>query len=403
MATIDSSGKANYYFFGKESIAGSPIGENSVFELASISKTFTSTLIHQLVKEGMLNWDQEMRAFLPDSLPETIQQITVQQLVNHTSGLPRLAEDFWPENWSNPYMDYDKTQFYSDLMNIDLDSVGKWQYSNLGYALLGCMLEELTDKKGMASLISTLGLQNTSAEVSFRPTIYPHNFGINVEVWDFPGFNQYMGGVRSTATDLTQYLRYQIKNNPSFSSTYQEKDVAAVEADSLYCRNGWLVFRRNQESIIWHNGISGGSNSFIGYHIESKRGVVILSNAQRSILDLGLHYLSNDFEIKTPKPSLTVEVQRLIEESEWDRIEDTWNHPDTLLYDKNIMDLYWLQCDYMHEKTASIALLLNDLLLADLPDDRELLYHRGKIYEIRGDLKEAQKWYDRMNEQTHTD
>lgn len=398
LGIIDSLGEIRFHNYGLESTEGSLITENSTFEIASLSKTFTSTLILLLQNSDILTKEQEIRNFIPDTLPEQIKKITFDQLINHTSGLPRLPPDYWTSNWNNPFSDHSNEKFISSLMNTRLDSAKNWNYSNMGYSLLGLIIDDLSEHVDLESLFSKLNLKNTTTNLKNRTTTIPHNFGKEVENWDFPSFNKYMGGIKSTSADLTKYLQFQIDSNKNFSSSNFNPEIIINNKDSLVSRDGWLVFYRSKEEIIWHNGISGGYNSFIGFNIQKKSGIVVLSNSQNSITDIGLHYLSNTFPLNKPKPSLTVKIEEFIKKQQYDSISFVWNNPDTLNFEKNPIDLYWLQCHYISKEKLKIALLLNDLLLSDFKDDWEVIFYRAKIYELMGEYKKAINLYERVDE-----
>lgn len=397
IATIDSLREVEYYNFGLENNENSIITEHSTFEIASVTKTFTSTLIKDLEEKGVLVIEQEIRNFVPNTLPEQIKKITFEQLINHTSGLPRLPFDYWTSNWDNPFHDYSQQKFISDLMVTQLDTARNWNYSNMGYALLGLIADKLTKDKGLENIISLTNLSKTSSDIGSKTSTIPHNFGKNVEGWNFPSFNKYIGGIKSTSAGLAQYLGYQIENNPIFHTSPFHTNILINEKDSLVCRNGWLVFYRNGEEIIWHNGVSGGYSSFIGYNIQTKSGIVLLSNSQSSIMDLGLHYLSGVFPLNKPKPSLVVKIESYINLQQLDSIEVVWNTPDTLNFDKNPIDLHWLQCHYISKGKLEIALLLNSLLLDDFKDDWEVYFYRAKMYELMHEYDQAIHYYEKAN------
>jgi tetratricopeptide (TPR) repeat protein len=158
------------------------------------------------------------------------------------------------------------------------------------------------------------------------------------------------------------------------------------------------VFYRNQEEVIWHNGISGGYNSFIGFNIQNKSGIVILSNSHSSITDLGLHYLSNSFPLNSPMPSLTVKIEEYINLQQLNSIKLAWETPDSIQFNKNPIDLYWLQCHYISKNNLEVALLLNGLLLDEYKDDWEIYFYRGKIYTLMGEYDLARKSYTKVND-----
>ncbi len=398
IATIDSLNNINFYNYGYVNDGGTKISEGSIFEIASISKTFTSAIINKLATNNEIQLHQEIRGFIPDSLPERVKKITFYELLNHTSGLPRLPHNYWASNWDNPYDHYTLTKFFTDLMTVQLDSTKQWGYSNLGYMLLGYIADNLSEFKAFPELLSSIDLQNTylQSNDSLEFTT-PHNFGDPVEYWEFQNFTEYIGGVISSSDDLMKYLIYQIRNNQSFSKEYSKQDIVINPNDAIYCRNGWLLFRRNNQEIIWHNGISGGFNSFIGYNIQTRTGIIILSNSQSSITDIGLHCLSPSFELNEPKRPFINEIQKQIINGSINSLKKNWNACDTTVFDKSLADVYWLQCHYISKKNFKAALVLNDILMDESKNDWEVIYYRAKIYNEEGSFKLARKNYERVN------
>jgi len=121
------------------------INDHSVFQLASVSKQFTATAILILFEEGKLGLDDKVIKFFPDF---PYQEVTVRQLMNHTSGLPKyfwLAEHKWDKDHSpsnNEMMEmmstHDVQRFFSPGANFD--------YSNTGYFVLASIVEKLSNR-----------------------------------------------------------------------------------------------------------------------------------------------------------------------------------------------------------------------------------------------------------------
>src|SRR5690606_27334681 len=95
IALIDSSG--TYYFnFGKTEKNGKEVDENTIYEIGSISKVFTGILLAQQIHDGDLKIDDKINDLLPDSIKVPVigaEEITVGNLTDHTSGLPRMPNN----------------------------------------------------------------------------------------------------------------------------------------------------------------------------------------------------------------------------------------------------------------------------------------------------------------------
>ncbi|MEA1928937.1 MAG: serine hydrolase domain-containing protein, partial [Candidatus Auribacterota bacterium] len=147
----------------------------TVFEIGSVSKTFTALLLAVLVVEGRVNLDDPVRKFLPDSVPvprKGKREITLSDLATHISGLPRMPDNVEPEDPLNPYADYTAEKMYTFLSTYQLPrGPGEiYEYSNLGSGLLGHVLA-CREKKDFEVLVREkicrpLGLKNTGITLS---------------------------------------------------------------------------------------------------------------------------------------------------------------------------------------------------------------------------------------------
>lgn len=312
------SGKTSFYGFGTTKLSNNIIpDENTLFEIGSITKLFTAHLVQIILKKKDLKED----TFISEIDINWLPAITFEQLMTHTSGLPRLPSNLNSQNYLNPYDGYGQNelkQFFKDY-HIEKGKIDKYNYSNLGFGLLGFILEKIT-KKPFNQLIqeiicNPLGLENTAIVLSreqekkltgayctFNPEIYLNEsnsffkkiylvlkdyfFPIvqfyEVEHWNLDILTG-CGGLKSTAYDLLEYAKYYIQN---------KKDMNCA-AWITYCNKKEL---NGDEIIYWHNGATFGSRSFIGFNEVTKKAVVILSNTfsySNQIDKLGLDLLAN--------------------------------------------------------------------------------------------------------------
>jgi CubicO group peptidase (beta-lactamase class C family) len=132
--------------FGKANEAtNKDLDAESVFELASVSKQFTAMGIMLLKKQGKLSYDDSLRKFIPE-LP--YYNITIRQLLHHTSGLPDYM-DLFMKNWDSTKIatNQDMIDQLSKYKPAVLFTPGeKWEYSNTGYALLATIIEKVSGK-----------------------------------------------------------------------------------------------------------------------------------------------------------------------------------------------------------------------------------------------------------------
>ena len=280
---------------------------DTVFEIGSASKVFTSLLLSEMVLDGEVKLDDPAAKYLPagDTMPERGgKQITLIDLATHTSGLPRLPDNFHPKDMGNPYADYTTEQLYDFLNHYTLtrDIGSKYEYSNLGVGLLGDLLANRSGKSYEAMLHGgiTGPLDMTSTEVTLTPALKArlavgHDGQLKaVQNWDLPALVG-AGGIRSDANDLLTFLGAELGYvntplKPAMAAQLEPRRPTGVP--SLEIALGWHIFTKLD--VIWHNGGTGGYRSFMAFDPKSGVGVVVLSNdgAEPGVDDIGLHIIA---------------------------------------------------------------------------------------------------------------
>lgn len=132
--------KTEIVTFGKLDNGNAPDGD-TVFEIGSITKTFTATLLAQAVLAGRVTLDTSVSQLLPDfKIPlRGGMEITLGELGTQHSALPRMPTNILPKDPANPYADYDAAKLKAFLADYQLlrDPGAAYEYSNLGFGLLG--------------------------------------------------------------------------------------------------------------------------------------------------------------------------------------------------------------------------------------------------------------------------
>jgi D-alanyl-D-alanine-carboxypeptidase/D-alanyl-D-alanine-endopeptidase len=264
---------------------------DTVFEIGSISKVFTGLLLAQMVEDGLVKLDQPVQQLLGDTMtvPKGEREITLADLVTHSSGLPRMPGNFKPKDPTNPYADYSveqMAQFLADHKLARQPGV-KSEYSNLGMGLLG---HALALKSGgsyetllLARICKPLEMGDTriTLDDSLRSRLAQgHDADGNpVANWDLPTLAG-AGAIRSTAADMLKFLAA----NLGLTKTGFDEAIAnthrvhfATPAEGGDEGLAWQI--RRSDRVIWHNGQTGGYHSFAGFSPEKRVGVVVLVNS----------------------------------------------------------------------------------------------------------------------------
>jgi len=312
VGTIDANGR-NVIAYGRitRDRDGEPDG-NTVFEIGSVTKVFTSLLLADMVERGEVRMDTPVADLLPKTVKVPSRNgrpITLLDLSMQSSGLPRVPTNLRPADFTNPYADYNASRLYDFLSGYTLprDPGEKYEYSNLGAGLLG---HALALKAGMSygdlvrkRILEPLGMQNTSivlSEDQKKRLAAGYNASLNpAKNWDFDALAG-CGALRSTANDMLLFLaaNLELTDTPLRAALRRMRSVRKPTGmPDLNIAMAWHIFTRFGGEIVWHNGGTFGYRSFIGFDPAAKRGVVVLCNTFTDIDDIGLHALDSRYPL----------------------------------------------------------------------------------------------------------
>jgi serine-type D-Ala-D-Ala carboxypeptidase/endopeptidase len=271
--------------------AGARLDDHSLFEIGSITKTFTSVILADMVSKGTVRLDQPVAELLP---PGTVvpsrggKQITLADLASHISGLPRMPSNFAPKDPANPYADYDGARMLAFLASHQLqhDIGTRYEYSNIGAGLLGFAL---ANKAGMSyealvteRLLRPLGMSETAITLTpaMRARLAPgHNPGGQpVANWELDALAG-AGALRSSVHDRSRF------------------QIGARTAVGL----AWhRIISPSGDTVLAHDGGTAGYVTFAAFDPKRRVGVVVLSNSSSPIQDIGLHLLDERAPLTRP-------------------------------------------------------------------------------------------------------
>ena len=329
VGVVDASGTSRVITAGTGT-KGAPIDARSIFEIGSITKTFTGTLLASLASDRQVTLDDAVSDLLPRGtvIPaRNGRRITLRDLATQSSGLPRMPGNFAPADPSNPYADYDGARMLSYLASYTLprDPGESYDYSNLGVGLLGYALAQRagTSYEALVTrrVLAPLGMRETA--VTLSPTMRAriaqgHDVsGKPVPQWDLDALAG-AGALRSSISDMLRYLEANIAAdaNPSDPRTGGIGRVLAEAHRPAFAKGPsgmslGLAWHRlplpSGDTIVWHNGGTGGYASFLGYSTARKMGVVILANASASPDAIAMHWLVG---APLPPPSVPRNARR---------------------------------------------------------------------------------------------
>ena len=324
VGVIDTEGRREYFSHGSKTTKENlPVDENSVYEIGSISKVFTSVLLAEMVFKQEVNLDDPIEKYLPAKVKvpsRNDKKITLEHLATHTSSLPRMPNNFRPKDLTNPYADYTVENMYDFLSGHTLrrDIGEKYEYSNLGAGLLGHILSLRVQKTYEQLIIericNVLGMDSTSITLTDdlkQRLAKGHNPRFEVSNWDIPTLAG-AGAIKSTAEDMLTFLAANmgVIKSRLFDAMDMTHEARVEVGKTTKVGLGWHIQDNENSRIIWHNGGTGGYRSFCGFIKEKKIGVVVLSNMNIGADDIGFHLLDRSYELDEVKEivELTPEV-----------------------------------------------------------------------------------------------
>ena len=273
---------------------------DSIFEIGSITKTFTGLILSQLVEQKKAKLDEPVRELLPAGTvaKPAGAEITLLDLATQHSGLPRMPDNFKPADAANPYADYRTANLYAFLgkAGVAKPKDAGYLYSNLGFGLLG---QALAERAVMSypellkeEITGPLKMKETQIELSAEQKgrfLPGHDADLHpAHPWDLVALAG-AGGIRSTAGDMLTYLEAnlrpdKIKPEAGFGGS---ATLSQAIKDSLPLRTGIgprmsiaLAWQFDIDSgVYWHNGETGGYSAYAFFSPLTDTAGVVLINA----------------------------------------------------------------------------------------------------------------------------
>jgi D-alanyl-D-alanine carboxypeptidase len=280
-----------------------PMTTNHRFGAASLSKMFTATAMVQLAERGALSLDDRAVKYLPwlsEHTDSRLQEITIRHLLRHGAGLLRDGQntDFWQLERPFP----DQRQLREEILHAKLVARpgGKLKYSNLGYALLGQIIEAVSGQPYnhfvTDSIIAPLGMTHTTPE--YAPHIAPylatgytrpfdrHRFPVPKTIYS-RAFSPLFGW-HTTAQDLCRFMTAQFPGNNGFLSaeaksllhTSRRHHWLPPEERGTEYGLGFMSQQLDRRLVTGHGGVYVGHRSWAYADLQNKLAVIILTNAR---------------------------------------------------------------------------------------------------------------------------
>lgn len=283
-----NNGFANYE-------TSTPITDSTLFQIASLTKIFTSAAIMLLVEENKISLDDKVSKYIDNLI---YKDITIRQLLQHRSGLPRY-EFFENEFWQGISKDYNKCV----LNKLNTDSIpyyfkpdSRFIYSNTGYVLLALIIEKvskmsyedfLTQRIFIPSNMNNTRFSTRISEIdNRRRAIGYYNNRRSSGRWQISALDSVLGdkGIYSTSLDLLNWYRsVYLKRVLTYESIEQTQDIIPNNTNKDRGYGLGIRWKRvDDREFYYHNGRWNGFRSSYVFRPDTKLLVIVLSNTSHS-------------------------------------------------------------------------------------------------------------------------
>lgn len=271
------------------------VDNKTTYQIASLSKMFTGIIANSLILEGKLKINESIAAYLPEDLSDKdrkkFESITLKDILLHRSGIQRDSKSYKRKDGEPMESPYTKTDLIRDLEKVRTRKKVRYSYSNVGYAILGNILENVSglsyEELLQNYVTDQYGLSNTSIYLS-TPVATPYRKDdrfTKTEPWN-TGLLTPASGIYSNVDDMTKLMTEQLKiyrmsndatmlNSPLYLT--KEKDFRG-DGESYYGMGLW-EFEFDRGVLFGHSGDMDGYASQYRFNKTTNTGVVLLTSS----------------------------------------------------------------------------------------------------------------------------
>lgn len=296
---------------------------NEIFQLASLSKTFTAVLTMKLIEEGKLSLNTRISDFFPVLHPE--QKITVAQLLGHTSGIREVLADsaLREKVFSGLKADREELLQYFSSQRLEFTPGSEFSYSNSGYDLLGMIIEKVTGMQyGEAvskMIFRPLGMRSSGYDYSrlksgLKTVGYEYLSSgrfVTAKIWD-ESWTYASGGLYSSVGDLVKW-NDALRHNKVISSRALAECYTPGKGDYGY---GWFIDSLYEKKIAYHPGNLEGATSYFARIPQDDICIIMLTNQTSTIIEsIGSKIIAilnkKPYALPKPKQEILVSTKTL--------------------------------------------------------------------------------------------
>ncbi len=389
----------------------------SNFNIASMGKTFTATLIMQLVQEGKLSLDQTVKTILPEYKIKKADSIKVFHLLTHTSGVGNymVHTDFEANRQSLKSL-ADVMPYVTD-MDPTINKVGeRFDYSNSGFIILGRIIEKITGKSYEQNLEERIfkkeGINNSyihhpatfqSPKEAVPYLTYTTKTFVNAVADEFPAFSD--GGMQSNAVDLYRFAKGLLSNKilkPELrDSMWNGKIEMGRRAKYSY---GWMdIVNEYGKHIYGHDGGGKGFSSDLKIVKEDGYVIVVLINNRVNPREVSENILSILYRGTYNKPEKFLEnkLMETVEQKGFDYVKDNYSAViKEYGFEKTPNPWVYIMFSDMFENMKKLdeAFIICEMGRKEFPKEASLCIVTGQLFLLQKKYTDAAAWFNKALE-----
>ncbi len=322
---------------------------NDSFQLSSLSKMFTAEAIMMLKHQRLIDYDTDLRTYIPEFPYEGI---TIRMLLNHRSGLSRyesLADKYWPDR-KKPFFNEDMIEYYVKYKPTPYSKPDKmFHYCNVNYALLASVVERVTgmsfENYMQSKIFAPLGMTESYIYAMRDDTLVPTYIEKGVQGYYIgrgrprQAQNEYLNGVKGDKimfSDVNDLYRFLIASQYGFLFPDSIQEESYIPGSPNYSKRkdnygfGWRISAKHK-GCIYHYGWWKGYRSFFLRDNIHDRTLIVLTNTDKGVSSYQLWKILNDNSIELSPASINIPYIEWSEELSFPMAEYNKRHSTVLL------------------------------------------------------------------------
>jgi CubicO group peptidase (beta-lactamase class C family) len=399
-----------------------PMKAEYIFHMASVSKPFVATAVMQLVEEGKMDLDEKVVTYLPyfKLADEQYKEITIRQMLNHTSGMPDV-QDY---EWDKPQYDEGAAERYVRSLKNEkmLFAPGeKWRYSNMAFDVLGDVIAKVSGQSFESYVKEYILNPLEMYESSFLKEDIKENLRTSPHIWEFgPVYSEIYpynrphapsSTLNSSVIEMTNWITANLNHGE-----FKGKRILKAESYDLLWKPSAQVDENRQIGLSWflqtHRGISiishGGGDRGYRSHIyivpEKNMGLILASNYDQTpmgeiangVLDILLGH-----EPDVPKKPIGFKFAEVCHIAGVDSAKKFYEHvytSDQEEYNFAHWELNRVGYYFLGKEKIDLAINIFKYNVELYPEEANTYDSLGEAYMIAGQNKLAIKNYEKSLE-----